>query len=94
MAILFISMHYWGKLSNQGKNRVLMIIFAVIGITKIETTGNLVDDIPKNDPISVDLKFFEDNFVGVMPFEIMINTNKNNGITKSSTLKRIQKLVS
>ena len=28
MAILFISMHYWGKLSNQGKNRVLMIIFA------------------------------------------------------------------
>jgi predicted RND superfamily exporter protein len=27
-----------------------------------------------------------------MPFEIMINTNKNNGITKSSTLKKIQKL--
>lgn len=71
---------------------ILMIIFAVIGITKIETTGNIVDDIPKNDPISIDLKFFEDNFVGVMPFEIMINTNKNNGITKSSTLKKIQKL--
>ena len=69
-----------------------MIVFAIIGITKIETTGNIVDDIPKNDPISIDLKFFEDNFVGVMPFEIMINTNKNNGITKSSTLKRIQKL--
>ncbi|BCV05175.1 MAG: hypothetical protein CM15mV100_060 [uncultured marine virus] len=26
---------------------ILMIIFAVIGITKIETTGNIVDDIPK-----------------------------------------------
>jgi len=71
---------------------ISMIVFAIIGITKIETTGNIVDDIPKNDPISIDLKFFEDNFVGVMPFEIMINTNKNNGITKSSTLKRIQKL--
>ncbi len=29
MTILFISMHYWAKLSNQGKNRVLMIIFGV-----------------------------------------------------------------
>ncbi len=25
--ILFVSMHYWGKLTNQGKNRVLMLIF-------------------------------------------------------------------
>tara|TARA_Y100000813_G_scaffold21768_1_gene14140 strand:- start:455 stop:619 length:165 start_codon:yes stop_codon:yes gene_type:complete len=33
MAILFISMHYWGKLSNQGKNRVLMLIFGVFFIS-------------------------------------------------------------
>ena len=33
MAILFISMHYWSKLSNQGKNRVLMVIFGVFFIS-------------------------------------------------------------
>ena len=27
-----------------------------------------------------------------MPFEVMVNTHKNNGVSKSSTLKRIQKL--
>tara|TARA_B100000900_G_scaffold205947_1_gene174561 strand:+ start:973 stop:3282 length:2310 start_codon:yes stop_codon:yes gene_type:complete len=71
---------------------VLLFFFALYGVSKIETTGNIVDDIPKDDPITIDLDFFERNFTGVMPFEVMVNTNKNNGVSKSSTLKRIQKL--
>lgn len=71
---------------------VLLLVFAVYGVSKIETTGNIVDDIPKDDPIAIDLDFFERNFAGVMPFEVMVNTHKNNGVSKSSTLKRIQKL--
>ena len=71
---------------------VLLLVFAFYGVSKIETTGNIVDDIPKDDPIALDLDFFERNFAGVMPFEVMVNTHKNNGVSKSSTLKRIQKL--
>jgi len=71
---------------------ILLLVFAFYGVSKIETTGNIVDDIPKDDPIAVDLDFFERNFAGVMPFEVMVNTHKNNGVSKSSTLKRIQKL--
>ena len=71
---------------------VLLLVFAFYGVSKIETTGNIVDDIPKDDPIAIDLDFFEHNFAGVMPFEVMVNTHKNNGVSKSSTLKRIQKL--
>lgn len=71
---------------------VLLLVFAFYGVSKIETTGNIVDDIPKDDPIAIDLDFFERNFTGVMPFEVMVNTHKNNGVSKSSTLKRIQKL--
>ena len=70
----------------------VLLLLAFYGISKIETTGNIVDDIPKDDPIAVDLQFFETNFAGVMPFEIMVNTYKKNGVSKSSTLKRIQKL--
>ncbi len=71
---------------------LLLLIVAFFGLSKIETTGNIVDDIPKDDPLIVDLLFFENNFSGVMPFEIVIDTQKKNGVTKSSTLKRIQKL--
>jgi len=69
-----------------------LLLFAFYGVSKIQTTGNIVDDIPKDDPVAVDLQFFEQNFAGVMPFEIMIDTHKKNGVSKSSTLRRIQKL--
>lgn len=71
---------------------LILLLVAVYGIIKIQTTGNIVDDIPKDDPIAIDLNFFEDNFAGVMPFEIMIDTHKKNGVSKSSTLRRIEKL--
>jgi hypothetical protein len=69
-----------------------LLLIAFFGLSKIQTTGNIVDDIPKDDPLIIDLLFFEDNFSGVMPFEIVIDTQKKNGVSKSSTLKRIQKL--
>ena len=71
---------------------VFLMLIAFYGVSKIQTTGNIVDDIPKDDPISIDLQFFEEHFSGVMPFEIMIDTHKKNGVNKLSTLKRIKKL--
>ena len=78
--------------SNVYSITILLLVIASFGLSKIKTTGNIVDDIPKDDPLIVDLHFFEDNFSGVMPFEIVIDTKKKNGVSKSSTLKRIQKL--
>jgi hypothetical protein len=69
-----------------------LLLVAFYGVSKIQTTGNIVDDIPKDDPISIDLQFFEEHFAGVMPFEIMVDTHKKNGVSKSSTLRRIEKL--
>mgnify|MGYP001036165633 CR=1 FL=1 len=70
----------------------VLLVVAAFGVSKIQTTGNIVDDIPQEDPIYVDLMFFEENFSGVMPFEIMVDTKKKNGVSKSSTLRRIEKL--
>jgi hypothetical protein len=39
-----------------------------------------VDDLPKDDPVLTDLRFFEKNFKGVMPLEIVIDTKKKNGV--------------
>ena len=33
MLVLFVSMHYWGKLSVQAKNRALMIVFGFFFIS-------------------------------------------------------------
>jgi predicted RND superfamily exporter protein len=59
---------------------VLMIIVSAFGMTKIKTIGYVVDDLPKKDIVYTDLRFFEKNFNGVLPFEVMINTGKPNGI--------------
>lgn len=70
---------------------VLIVVIAFIGIFKIKITGKFTDDIPKHDKVFTDLKFFESNFGGIMPFEIIIDTKKKNGIRKISTLKKIEK---
>ena len=71
---------------------VFFIAFGILGISLIKTTGYMVDDIPEDDPIYVDLKFFEKNFGGLMPFEIVIDTKKKKGAQKLSTLRKIDDL--
>ena len=59
---------------------VVMIIVSAYGMTKIETIGYVVDDLPKKDVVYTDLRFFEKNFNGVLPFEVMIDTKEKNGV--------------
>ncbi len=59
---------------------VLMIIISAFGMTKIKTIGYVVDDLPKKDVVYTDLRFFEKNFHGVLPFEVMIDTKQPNGV--------------
>ncbi|RLD51619.1 MAG: RND family transporter, partial [Bacteroidetes bacterium] len=70
----------------------VLLMAAVFGMLKLETTGSIVDDIPKEDALYKDLMFFEDNFKGVMPLEISIDTKKQKGVMKLSTINRIDKL--
>ncbi|TRX71624.1 RND family transporter [Carboxylicivirga sp. M1479] len=69
-----------------------MLVLGIIGIANIKTTGYMLDDIPHHDPLYVDLKFFEENFNGLMPLELMIDTKKPNGAISGSNLKRMDKL--
>lgn len=70
----------------------LLLVFGGIGISKMVSTGNMMDDLPKNDPMYLDLKFFEKHFNGVMPFEIEIDTKKPGKVFSSSTINRIDDL--
>lgn len=55
-------------------------LISFYGMTKINVVGYVVDDLPKKDPVYTDLHFFEDNFKGVLPFEISVDTKKENGL--------------
>ncbi len=70
----------------------VILVIAVVGITKLKTTGKIVDDIPKKDVMYKDLMFIEKHFNGVMPFEISIDTKKKKGVQKLSTIKKIDQL--
>jgi predicted RND superfamily exporter protein len=72
----------------------LFILGCIYGITKMKISGKVVDDIRTDDPIYTDLKFFEKNFHGVMPFEISIHakTKKKSGVLDLSTINKIDKL--
>ena len=58
----------------------LVLAIAVIGILRLKSEGFIVDDLPKTDKLYVDLKFFERNFKGVMPLEIIVDTKRKNGL--------------
>lgn len=72
----------------------IVLAVSIYGISLITTTGNIIDDLPSDDPIVEDLKFFERSFNGVMPFEIVIDTKKKNGVfaDNGKALYKIQKL--
>lgn len=70
----------------------LLTVLGIVGIFMIETTGNIVDDLPSDDRVITDLKWFENNFNGVMPFEIMVDGQKKGQITKDKNLARIEEL--
>ena len=62
----------------------LITLFSIIGLFKLKSEGFVVDDLPKNDKIYTDLKWFETNFKGVMPLEIMVDTKKKKGLFRST----------
>ncbi len=64
------------------------------GMSLMNVVGYVVDDLPQNDPIYTDLKYFEKNFRGVLPFEISIDTKKENGLfaNNAKALYKIQAL--
>ena len=71
---------------------VIIIIFGIIGIYQIRVSGSLIEDMPKGKDFYKDIKFFESEFGGIMPLEILVNTKKENGVMKLATLKKMEKI--
>ncbi|WP_242202913.1 efflux RND transporter permease subunit [Aestuariivivens insulae] len=71
---------------------VVLLIISMIGIYQIKISGSLIEDMPKKTEFFKDIRFFEEEFNGIMPLEIMIDTKRKKGVMKLSTLKRMDEL--
>ena len=71
---------------------IALLVFSIIGIYEMRISGSLIEDMPKKEAFFQDIVFFEKEFDGVMPLEIMIDTKRKKGVMKLSTLKRMEEL--
>ncbi|MCZ8196265.1 MAG: MMPL family transporter [Flavobacterium sp.] len=71
---------------------VILLVFGIIGIYEIKISGSIIEDMPKKTAFFDDIRFFEKEFDGVMPLEIMIDTKRKQGVMKLSNLKRMEEL--
>ena len=71
---------------------VALLVFSIIGIYQIEISGSPIEDMPKKSAFFKDIRFFESEFDGIMPVEVVINTNQRNGVLKNPTLRRMDQL--
>lgn len=71
---------------------VAVFVVGLYGLSLLESTGYIVDDIPESEKVYRDLKFFEKHFGGVMPLEIAIDTKKNKGAFNLKNIKKVEQL--
>lgn len=71
---------------------LVLLILSLLGINKIIISGSLIEDMPKKTEFFEDIRFFESEFNGIMPLEIMIDTKRKKGVMKLATIKRMNEL--
>ncbi|RUA18562.1 MAG: RND family transporter, partial [Flavobacteriia bacterium] len=71
---------------------VAILVLSIIGIYQMRITGSRIEDLPKDTHFYKDIQFFEQEFDGIMPMEIVVDTERKNGVLKPATLKRMDEL--
>ncbi len=71
---------------------LILLIGSIIGIYQIRISGSILEDMPQKKEFFKDILFFDKEFNGVVPLEILINTQRKNGVVKLPTLKRMDEL--
>ncbi|MFT6689082.1 MAG: putative RND superfamily exporter protein [Saprospiraceae bacterium] len=71
---------------------VFLLCISIIGIFNIKISGSIIEDMPKKTEFFSDIRFFEKEYEGIMPLEILIDTKRKKGVMKLATLKRMDEL--
>jgi uncharacterized protein len=91
---ILTKIEYW-VLSKRTMIYTVIVALAAIsgyGMSKIESIGFIVDDLPEDNAIYTDLKFIEKHFKGVMPFEVSIDAYEKGRAMTPQMLIKIRRL--
>ena len=65
---------------------------AILGMTQVIPVSFVMDDVPRKSRVLSDIRYMEDRFNGVLPFEILVDTKRKQGAQRLSNLQRINEL--
>jgi uncharacterized protein len=71
---------------------IVLLCGSIIGMFQIKISGSIIEDMPKGKAFFEDIKFFEQEYEGIMPLEILVDTKRKQGVMKLATLKRMDEL--
>lgn len=69
---------------------ISLLVIGIMGIYEMRISGSIIEDMPKKADFFRDIVYFEEEFDGVMPLEIMIDTKRKKGVMKLSTLRKME----
>lgn len=97
---------FWNKLLHklflwvlkyQKKILIAVVFLAGLGIysaSQIQVNNFLLEDLSDSDPVKQDVMFFEQNYSGVRPFEMILETSHEEGILNYEVIKEVEKVQS
>ncbi len=68
-----------------------LFLMSVFGISLMSRSANMLDDMSKNTRFYKDISFFDDNFGGILPVEIIVKGQPQSAL-QMGTLKRVDRL--
>ena len=71
---------------------LILLVTSIIGIYQIRISGSILEDMPQKKEFFKDIVFFDNEFNGIVPLEILIDTKRKDGVLKLATLKRMDAL--
>ena len=71
---------------------IVLLVASIIGIYQIRISGSILEDMPQKKEFFKDIMFFDNEFNGIVPLEILIDTKRKDGVLKLATLKRMDAL--
>jgi uncharacterized protein len=70
---------------------ISLALLSIIGIAQLRSVSFMVDDVPEDSQVKKDLHFFEANFSGIMPLEMIVEfkTKKRRPLLELANLQKL-----
>jgi predicted RND superfamily exporter protein len=68
---------------------LVIIALSFIGVLRLNSVSYMADDIPKHSRVWQDLQFFQENFEGIMPLELIVDSGRKKGSSRLSFLRKL-----